>query len=141
MDRVSGHIEYRIQLQLNSSRHLLSPLSSRTLTTTNTPNPFARPIQPPTRSTNKRSSQKATFIPELPRPYYPNSMSWMGWFGGGRNDHKESARNAIVELRSQLLMLEKREDHIQKQIDEETRKAKANATSNQRCKLGLGQAR
>ena len=32
-------------------------------------------------------------------------------------------------------MLEKREDHIQKQIDEETRKAKANATSNQRCKL------
>jgi charged multivesicular body protein 4 len=58
----------------------------------------------------------------------------MGWFGGGRNDHKESARNAIVELRSQLLMLEKREDHIQKQIDEETRKAKANATSNQRCK-------
>lgn len=30
-------------------------------------------------------------------------------------------------------MLEKREDHIQKQIDEETRKAKANATSNQRC--------
>jgi hypothetical protein len=31
-------------------------------------------------------------------------------------------------------MLEKREDHIQKQIDEETRKAKANATSNQRCK-------
>jgi len=60
-------------------------------------------------------------------------MSWMGWFGGGRNDHKESARNAIVELRSQLLMLEKREDHIQKQIDEETRKAKANATSNQRC--------
>lgn len=57
---------------------------------------------------------------------------WMGWFGGGRNDHKESARNAIVDLRSQLLMLEKREDHIQKQIDEETRKAKANATSNQR---------
>jgi charged multivesicular body protein 4 len=65
-------------------------------------------------------------------------MSWMGWFGGGRNDHKESARNAIVELRSQLLMLEKREDHIQKQIDEETRKAKANATSNQRCKSACG---
>jgi len=64
-------------------------------------------------------------------------MSWMGWFGGGRNDHKESARNAIVELRSQLLMLEKREDHIQKQIDEETRKAKANATSNPRCKSVL----
>jgi charged multivesicular body protein 4 len=61
-------------------------------------------------------------------------MSWMGWFGGRTNDHKESARNAIVELRSQLLMLEKREDHIQKQIDEETRKAKANATSNQRCR-------
>lgn len=32
-------------------------------------------------------------------------------------------------------MLEKREDHIQKQIDEETRKAKANATSNQRLAM------
>jgi len=32
-------------------------------------------------------------------------------------------------------MLEKREDHIQKQIDEETRKAKANATSNPRLAM------
>ena len=38
-------------------------------------------------------------------------------------------------------MLEKREDHIQKQIDEETRKAKANATSNQRCESVRGHVR
>jgi len=38
-------------------------------------------------------------------------------------------------------MLEKREDHIQKQIDEETRKAKANATSNQRRKSLFWRAR
>ena len=59
-------------------------------------------------------------------------MSWSSWFGG-RKDHKESARDAIVGLRTQLLMLEKKEEFIQKQIEEETRKAKANATSNQRC--------
>jgi charged multivesicular body protein 4 len=60
-------------------------------------------------------------------------MSWSSWFGG-RKDHKESARDAIVGLRTQLLMLEKKEEFIQKQIEEETRKAKANATSNQRRK-------
>jgi charged multivesicular body protein 4 len=30
-------------------------------------------------------------------------------------------------------MLEKREDYIQKQIDEEMRKARSNATTNKRC--------
>lgn len=61
-------------------------------------------------------------------------MSWSSWFGG-RKDHKESARDAIVGLRTQLLMLEKKEEFIQKQIEEETRKAKANATSNQRLAM------
>ena len=58
--------------------------------------------------------------------------SWMGWFEGGRHDHQKLTRDAVVDLRSSLLLLEKREDYMQKQIDEETRKAKANATSNKR---------
>lgn len=64
-------------------------------------------------------------------------MSWASWFGGGRRDHKETARDSIVNLRGQLLMLEKREEYIQKQIDEEMRKARANATTNKRCKWDL----
>lgn len=83
-----------------------------------------------TESTDPHSS------PSLALPYRPRpAMSWSNWFGG-RKDHKESARDAIVGLRQQLLMLEKKEEYTQKQIEEETRKAKANATSNQRRKSG-----
>ncbi|KII94817.1 hypothetical protein PLICRDRAFT_96589 [Plicaturopsis crispa FD-325 SS-3] len=53
----------------------------------------------------------------------------MGYFGA-RRDPKQSAREAIVTLRQQLQMIEKKEDHLQKKIEDETRKAKANAVSN-----------
>lgn len=59
-------------------------------------------------------------------------MPWANWFGG-RKDSRESARDAIVGLRQQLLMLEKKEEHLQKKVDEELARAKANATSNKRC--------
>jgi len=49
---------------------------------------------------------------------------------GGKRDPKQAARDAIVSLRQQLQMIEKKEDHLQKKIDEETKKAKANAVSN-----------
>jgi len=55
--------------------------------------------------------------------------SFMSFFGG-RRDSKQAARDAIVELRQQLQMIEKKEDHLQKKIDEELKKAKANAVSN-----------
>jgi len=58
---------------------------------------------------------------------------WMSWFGG-RKDTREGARDAIVGLRQQLLMLEKKEEFLQKKIDEELKKARANATTNKRCK-------
>ncbi|KAH8118280.1 Snf7-domain-containing protein [Phellopilus nigrolimitatus] len=48
----------------------------------------------------------------------------------GRRDTKQAARDAIVTLRQQLQMLEKKEDHLQKKVDEELKKAKANAVSN-----------
>jgi len=55
--------------------------------------------------------------------------SWMTYFTG-RRDQKASARDAIVTLRQQLAMLEKKEGHLQTKIDEEVRKARANAVSN-----------
>lgn len=61
---------------------------------------------------------------------------WMSYFTG-RKDTRESARDAIVGLRQQLLMLEKKEEFLQKKIDEEMKKAKANATSNKRCEFYL----
>ena len=63
--------------------------------------------------------------------------SWASWFGGGRKDSRESARDAIVGLRSQLLMLEKKEEHLNKKIEEEMKKARANATTNKRCESDL----
>ncbi|KAG6860998.1 hypothetical protein C0995_005018 [Termitomyces sp. Mi166 len=55
--------------------------------------------------------------------------SLMSYFGA-RRDPKQSARDAIVTLRQQLQMIEKKEDHLQKKIEEELKKAKANAVSN-----------
>lgn len=55
--------------------------------------------------------------------------SFMSYFGA-RKDPKQSARDAIVTLRQQLQMLEKKEEHLQKKIDEELKKARQNAVSN-----------
>ena len=55
--------------------------------------------------------------------------SFMSFFGG-RRDSKQAARDAIVAMRQQLQMIEKKEDFLQKKIDEELKKAKANAVSN-----------
>jgi charged multivesicular body protein 4 len=51
----------------------------------------------------------------------------------GRKDGKSSAREAIVGLRTQLGMLEKKEQHVQRQIDEQLKKAKANAVTNKKA--------
>ena len=55
--------------------------------------------------------------------------SLMGWFGG-RRDPKQAARDAIVTLRQQLQMLEKKEEHLQKKIDAELKTARTNAVTN-----------
>jgi AraC-like DNA-binding protein len=57
---------------------------------------------------------------------------WMSYFTG-RKATTESARDAIVGLRQQLLMLEKK-------IEEEEKKARANATSNKRRTLSAAAA-
>jgi hypothetical protein len=60
----------------------------------------------------------------------------MSYFGG-RRDTKQAARDAIVGLRQQLQMIEKKEEHLQKKIDEELKKAKANAVSNKAGRFAL----
>ncbi|OAA42215.1 ESCRT-III component [Metarhizium rileyi] len=53
------------------------------------------------------------------------------WFGGGSAQaRKDSPKNAILNLRSQLDMLQKREKHLQSQIDEQQNVARKNATTN-----------
>lgn len=59
--------------------------------------------------------------------------SFMSYFGG-RRDTKQSTRDAIVTLRQQLQMIEKKEEHTQRKIDAETALAKANVISNKRCR-------
>ncbi|KAK3946029.1 Snf7-domain-containing protein [Diplogelasinospora grovesii] len=54
-----------------------------------------------------------------------------GWFGGGAaQKQKNNPKNAILGLRAQLDMLQKREKHLQKQIEEQEAIARANVTTN-----------
>lgn len=60
-------------------------------------------------------------------------------FFSGKRDSKQAARDAIVSMRQQLQMIEKKEDFLQKKIEEELKKAKANAVSNKAgAPLALG---
>ena len=60
--------------------------------------------------------------------------SWTSWLVGKR-DNTNAAREAIVGLRQQLLMLDKKEEHLNRKIADETKKAKANVTTNKRGEL------
>jgi charged multivesicular body protein 4 len=56
-------------------------------------------------------------------------------FGGGQAANKkkqDAAKNSIVKLREQVTMLEKKEAHLQKQIDDLTAVAKRNDTTNKK---------
>ncbi|KAF4630780.1 hypothetical protein G7Y89_g7352 [Cudoniella acicularis] len=54
-----------------------------------------------------------------------------GWFGGqSAQSKKDSPKNAILGLRSQLEMLQKRERHLQTQMDEQDAIARKNVTTN-----------
>ncbi|GAA6004030.1 uncharacterized protein JCM10292_005845 [Rhodotorula paludigena] len=58
--------------------------------------------------------------------------SWISYLTGRGAASKDSTRESIVKLREHLLMLDKKEEYLGKKIDDELRKARANATSNQR---------
>lgn len=54
-----------------------------------------------------------------------------GWFGGGAaQKRKDSPKNAILGLRSQLDMLQKREKYLQSQIDEQEALARKHVNTN-----------
>jgi len=54
-----------------------------------------------------------------------------GWFGGqSSQSRKDTPKNAILGLRSQLEMLQKREKHLQNQMDEQDAIARKNVSTN-----------
>lgn len=54
-----------------------------------------------------------------------------GWFGGGAaQKKKDSPKNAILGLRAQLDMLQKREKHLMTQMDEQDAIARKNVNTN-----------
>ena len=54
----------------------------------------------------------------------------LGWFGGGAQKKKEAPKNAILQLRSTLEMLTKRERHLQNQMDEQDAMARKQVNTN-----------
>lgn len=53
----------------------------------------------------------------------------LGWFGGGQAK-KDAPKKAILQLRQQLELLNKREKHLQNQMDEQDTLARKYVTSN-----------
>jgi len=58
----------------------------------------------------------------------------LGWFGGGQAK-KEAPKKAILQLRGQLEMLNKREKHLQNQMDEQDTIARKYVSSNKNGSL------
>lgn len=55
-------------------------------------------------------------------------------FFGNNESKKEVPKKAIANLRMQISILQKKEDHLQKQIDEQEAIARKNVTTNKTCK-------
>jgi charged multivesicular body protein 4 len=60
----------------------------------------------------------------------------LGWFGGGQAK-KEAPKKAILQLRGQLEMLNKREKHLQNQMDEQDTIARKYVSSNKNGRIPL----
>ncbi|CAN9451565.1 unnamed protein product [Alternaria alternata] len=58
----------------------------------------------------------------------------LGWFGGGQAK-KEAPKKAILQLRGQLEMLNKREKHLQNQMDEQDALARKHVSTNKQGKF------
>jgi charged multivesicular body protein 4 len=54
----------------------------------------------------------------------------LGWLGGGPAKQKDAPKKAILQLRGQLEMLNKREKHLQNQMDEQDNLARKHLSSN-----------
>jgi len=59
------------------------------------------------------------------------------WFGGaGAQARRDAPKNAILKLRQQLDMLQKREKHLESQMAEQDAVARKNISTNKTGKLG-----
>ncbi|KAI0394269.1 vacuolar-sorting protein SNF7 [Xylariaceae sp. FL0594] len=58
-----------------------------------------------------------------------------GWFGGGAAKKKDTPKNAILGLREQLEMLQKRERHLMSQVDAQDAIARKNVNTNKNAAL------
>mgnify|MGYP001321630032 CR=1 FL=1 len=57
------------------------------------------------------------------------------WFGGGSQKRKDTPKNVILDLRTQLDMLQKREQHLMRQIEEQEQIARKNVNTNKAGRL------
>ncbi|ELU43791.1 Snf7 domain-containing protein [Rhizoctonia solani AG-1 IA] len=64
----------------------------------------------------------------------PKMSGWLSYFTG-KKDTRQTARDAIVNTRQHLAVLDKKEENLQRKIEEELKKAKANAVSNKTAEL------
>ncbi|KAL9053235.1 MAG: hypothetical protein Q9162_004902 [Coniocarpon cinnabarinum] len=55
---------------------------------------------------------------------------WGAWFGGGGQRSSDTPKNAILQLRSTMDMLSKREKHLKNQMDEQDSIARRNVNAN-----------
>ena len=63
---------------------------------------------------------------------------WGAWFGGnGGQKRKDAPKKAILDLRQQLDMLQKRERHLENQMAKQDEIARENVTTNKTGMLGL----
>jgi len=62
----------------------------------------------------------------------------LGWLGGGAAKQKDAPKKAILQLRGQLEMLNKREKHLQNQMDEQDTLARKYVSSNKTGMYALG---
>ena len=63
---------------------------------------------------------------------------WGAWFGGnGAQKRKDAPKKAILDLRQQLDMLQKRERHLENQMAKQDEIARENVTTNKTGKLAF----
>lgn len=74
----------------------------------------------------------------LPQHTWLEMSGWgMGWFGGGQAKKKNAPKEAILKLRTTLEILNKREKHLQNQIDEQDAIARKTVNTNKAGKAQL----
>ena len=63
---------------------------------------------------------------------------WGSWFGGGSAQaRKDAPKKAILDLRQQLDMLQKREKHLENQMAQQDKIARDNVTNNKAGECAL----